>query len=142
MLVSVCADLLLFPLLLCLCSVCTCDCIQCFIFCTIVNPIVPVAWLFFLEGGGGVIQFALRVCVCGRQVFFLHRGDLWYEPVWVLWRVPNTQFFLNTVTTLAKHVHNDRMEETKIYCLMSFFRLFLSFFHFVSRTETQSEKRK
>ena len=80
-----------------------------FIFCTIVNPTVPVAWLFL------VIQFDLCmtecvcacvrvrvcvsasvcVCVCARVYqasYFLPRGDLWYEHVWVPSCVPILSF--------------------------------------------------
>lgn len=70
------------------------------------------------------------VWVCGAVFFFfLHRGVLWYEPAWVLSCVP----ILNTVTTLAKHVHKEWMEETKMTCSCVFL---FQIFNFEKRTKT------
>lgn len=97
--------------------------------------------------GGGCLPFALCMieCVCERvasRLFFLHRGDLWYEPVWVLLCVPLLSFPEHCDSSGKTHRANGRDKELLSH---SFFFLFLysPFFFltckvsiFVSWTET------
>lgn len=97
----------------------------CFIFCTIVNPIVPVAWLGFF--GYKSLPCAWRsVCVCVASRLFFYTEVI--NGVFGCYRVCLYSVFLNTVTTPAKHVHFERMEETKIFtvinCSLIFFICF------------------
>lgn len=142
--ISVCSQCESAPCLFCcLCMLCLYTWLYpiCFIFCTIVNPIVPVAWLcFFFVLFFLVVQFALCmmkcacmcVCVCSHQVIFLHRGDLWYEPVRVLSCVPIYSVFPE---------HCDNSGETRTHWANERDKDLLSsltfVFLFVSRSETE-----
>lgn len=91
----------------------------CFIFCTLVNPTVPVAWLF-------VGSVCVCVCACVASEIFFYRGYLCYEPVWMLSCVPILSFpeHCDTSGKTQTHWANARDKD-----LLSW--LFLFFFYYV-----------
>ncbi len=123
-----CVDLLLTSSAVSVCYVCICDCIQyVFIFCTIVNPTVPVAWLCFL-----VIQFApcmmMCVCVCvcvlGCFLFSYHYfvNGVSVSLIW-FYRLKRTQMYLETTNKQTNKQHKYCTEMTLGYFLFFFFLL-------------------
>lgn len=65
-----------------------------------------------------------RVSVCVASKLFFYTEVIYGMSLFGCYRVCLYSVFLNTVTTLAKHVHIERMEETKIYCPNCFFYVF------------------
>lgn len=74
-------------------------------------------------------------CVCERVAsrLFFYTEVIYGMSLFGCYRVCLYSVFLNTVTALAKHVHIERMEETKIYChtRLFFFSILLFFFFFL-----------
>lgn len=85
------------------------------------------------------------MCVCERVAsrLFFYTEVIYGMSLFGCYCVCLYSVFLNTVTALAKHVHIERMEETKIYCHTRFFFFFFILLFltckvsiFVSWTET------
>lgn len=67
----------------------------------------------------------VRVRVCVASKLFFYTEVIYGMSLFGCYRVCLYSVFLNTVTTLAKHEHIERMEETKIYrhdCFLLFFK--------------------
>lgn len=70
----------------------------------------------------------VRVRVASKLFFYTE--VIYGVSLFGCYRVCLHSVFLNTVTTLAKHEHIERMEETKIYCHDWFFFNVFKFFPF------------
>lgn len=69
------------------------------------------------------------VCVCVASKLFFYTEVIYGMSLLGCYRVCLYSVFLNTVTTLAKHGHVERMEETKIYCPHCFVFVCFVFFN-------------
>ena len=66
--------------------------------------------------GSAVCPVHDGVCACVASKLFFYTEVIYGTSLSGCYRVCLNSVLLNTVTTPAKHEHNERMEETNIYC--------------------------